>query len=148
MKDIQRQQMMAIRAAQDRRAGVGSIAPIQQTTNDANLDLNVADAQMKLANERNLMAIRNQVAGWKNRIKENKFNRDYNYGMSLKGAGNQNISSGIDQGVAGIGSAVAGGAFNGQGGGGSRRRASAGQTTYYNGYGPNSGYGDYISGFE
>jgi hypothetical protein len=101
MKNIQRQQLMALRGAHDRRGGLGIISGIQQGTNDATLNLDTQDAQMKLANQKNLMAVNNQVAGWKSRLfnanQRGQYNQQYNYGMGLLGMGNQNLNSGIDK---------------------------------------------------
>lgn len=101
MKNIQQQQLMAIRGAQDRRAGVGLIPYIQQQTNDANLNLDSQNAQMRLANQRNLMNVNSQVAGVKRDLFDlntrQKYNRDYDYAMSIIGAGNQNLTGGLDK---------------------------------------------------
>lgn len=101
MKNIQRQQLLAIRGAQDRRAGAGLIPYIQQSTNDANLNVDATNSQMKLANERNYMNVNNQVANWKSQLFDrnvrDKYNRDYDYAMNLLGSGNQNLTGGIDK---------------------------------------------------
>lgn len=107
MKNIQRQQLFALKSAHDRRGGLGAIAGIQQGTNDATLNLDAKDAQMRLANQQNLQNVNNQVAGWKSRLfnynVRDKYNRDYQYGQNLVGYGNQNQFAGLDQGIAGIG---------------------------------------------
>lgn len=107
MKNIQQQQLLSIQSAQNRRGGLGAISGIQQGTNDATLNLNAKDAQMKLANQQNLQNVNNQVAGWKSRLfnsnVRDKYNQQYSYGMGLLGAGNQNLYAGVDQGVAGAG---------------------------------------------
>lgn len=112
MKNIQRQQLTALRGAHDRRGGLGLIGGIQQGTNDATLNLDTADARQKIANQNNLMNVNNRLAGWKDKIWQNnvkeKYNRDYSYGMGLLGAGNQNVASGIDQGLSGIGRGLSG----------------------------------------
>lgn len=122
MKNIQRQQMIAIRGAQDRRAGAGLIPLIQQGTNDATLNLDSQDAQMRLTNERNLMSVNTQVAGQKRDLFDlntrQKYNRDYDYYQSQLGAGNQNFVGGIDKIAAG-GLGLVGG-----GGGGGRSTGS------------------------
>lgn len=112
MRDIQRQQMTAIRNAHDRRGGLGLISTIQQGSNDATNNLNAQDASLRLQNQRNLMNVNNQLAGWKDKVWQNnvlnKYNRDYAYGMGLVGMGNQNLMSGIDQGLSGIGQGIYG----------------------------------------
>lgn len=113
MKNIQRQQLMALRGAGDRRGGLAAISTLNQSGNDAMLNLDAADAEQKIANERQLMQVNNQVGGWKNKIWERK----YNYGMDLLGAGNQNQSGAFDDLGAGLGTALYGGAADGLFGG-------------------------------
>jgi len=118
MKNIQRQQLMALRGAHDRRGGLGSLSAIQQGTNDSTLNLDVANAQQRLANEGQLMNVNNQVAGWKSRLfnsnVRDKYNRDYNYAMGLLGMGNQNLVGGIDKiSAGGLGLLSGGGGFGG-----------------------------------
>lgn len=112
MRDIQRQQLMAIRSAHDRRGGLAAVSGIQQGTNDATNNLNSIDAQQKIRNQNQLMNANNTLAGWKDKIWQNnvmgKYNQQYNYGMGLLGMGNQNFVGGIDQGLAGVGKAASG----------------------------------------
>lgn len=112
MKNIQRSQLMAIRGAHDRRGGLGLIGGIQQGTNDATLNLDVADAKQKLANQNNLMNVNNRLSTWKDKVWQNnvrdKYNRDRSYAMGLIGSGNQNISSGLDSAISGTGMAANG----------------------------------------
>jgi hypothetical protein len=100
MTNIQRQQASALRSAADRKAGVGLIGPIQQNTNNAVANLDVANAQARIKNRMALMGVNNRLAGyqqaawdWNNK---NKYNQNYNYAMNLQGAGNANIMHGID----------------------------------------------------
>lgn len=151
MKNIQRQQMQAIRSAQDRRTATGVIGKVQSNTNDATLDLDVADAQARLAGKRQLAQYKDKAWDWN---KRQKYERTYGEAMDLIGAGNENFYGGIDQGIASIGQGAYGligdgGGFIG-GGGRSRggRRPRAGNTTYYNGYNADSGYGDFVSEYE
>lgn len=117
MKNIQRQQLLAIKSSHDRRGGLGSIAGIQQGTNDATMNLDVADAKQKITNQNNLMNVNNRLASWKDKVWQanvkDKYNRDYAYGMGLVGQGNQNLYSGIDQYFAGAGKAASGLTGNG-----------------------------------
>jgi hypothetical protein len=105
MKNLQRQQMMALRGAQDRRGGLLTLAGNEQGYNDALLNLDAKNAQARLQNQNTLYGVNNNVAGWKHRLFQNnvadKWNRKYQYAMSLLGAGNQNASTGIDQFAAG-----------------------------------------------
>lgn len=128
-KNIDRQNNLAIMRAANRRAGIGLISTIQQNTNDANSNLDARNALMRLQNERTLLGVNSQVAGYQNQ----KYQGDYNYARSLQGAGNQNINSGIDEGIAGIGSGVSGYMSKRRGGG------------YFGGGSNNAGWGQYIT---
>lgn len=120
MKNIQRQSNQAISSAQDRRAGIGLIGTIQQKANDATANLDAKNAEARRKNIGTLLQQNQNVAGYRDKQfdwnKKQKYQQDYNYGMSLLGAGNQNIVGGIDKGVAGL---MRSGAFNGLFGGGS-----------------------------
>lgn len=126
MKNIQRQQLLAIRGAHDRRGGLGAISGIQQGTNDATLNLDTADAKQKISNQQNLMNVNNRLASWKDKVWQNnvmgKYNQQYAYGNSLLGVGNQNVSNGLDQAIGSFGTGAAGfygntsGLFGGGGG--------------------------------
>jgi hypothetical protein len=101
VKNIQRQQSAALSASADRKSGVESIGAIDQQTNDALGKLDVANAQARIANQRNLMNVNNQVAGYRDKAfnwnQKNKYLQNYNYAMGLIGAGNQNLVGGIDK---------------------------------------------------
>ncbi len=105
MKNIQRQQLMALRAANDRRGGLNVLTALLQGTNDATLNLDSANSQQRVSNQRNLMTVNNQVAGVKrdlfDRNIRDKYMRDYQYAMQLKGMGNQNLVGGVDKLAAG-----------------------------------------------
>ncbi len=151
MKNIQRQQMQAISGAQDRRGGLASIGKIQDNTNNATLGLDVADAKARQQNQRTLAQYKDKAWDWNTR---QRFERKYNYAQSLIGAGNQNAAGAFDQAIGGIGmgaNALLGGGMSGFIGGGGGRggsRPSAGNTTYYNGYGPDSEYSDFQSEYN
>lgn len=109
MKNIQRQQLQALRGTQDRRGGLGLISGIQTGTNDATAKL---DSENAAARQNNLF----RLASWKDKIWQNnikdKYTRDYDYAMKLKGMGNQNTFGGFDQ-ILGSGTTFAGsGGFN------------------------------------
>lgn len=120
MKNLQRQQLTALRGANDRRGGLVALPNILQATDDASLKLDANNAQQRIANERNLMSVNNQVAGWKDKVWQHnvsdKYNRDYQYAMSLKGAGNQNLAGGLDKLGGGLMYGLGSGLFGGKGG--------------------------------
>lgn len=144
-QNIQRQQNSAIQAAQTRRGGLGLIGNIQQRTNDATLGLDVQNAKMKVQNMQNLMGVNNQVAGYRDKAfqlnKLQPYEEQRAYGMSLMGAGNQNIAGGIDTALGGIvsqyGGGMSGGFSSGSGLFGRSRRKS--NTPYPDYFGLNSG---------
>src|SRR6185503_16235538 len=103
MQNIQQQQLMAIQGAHNRRAGIGLIPSITNATNSADLNLDVKNAEARQQNQLRLASWKDKV--WQNNVK-GKYNQQYNYGMGLLGAGNQNLVGGIDQGLAGIGQGV------------------------------------------
>ena len=124
MKNLQRNQMMALRAGQDRRGGLALVGGSQQGLDDSTLKLDVANANARMQNERTLYGINNQVGNWRDRVWQNNvkdvWDRKYQYAQSLIGAGNQNLTTGIGN--------VAGSAalYGGNGGfGGGRRSGSA-----------------------
>lgn len=104
-QDIRANRNAAIAANADKRGGVGVIGAIQGQSDDATNALNAADAQQKIANEKTLYGINQDVAGYKDKkwaAEKDTYDRDYNYAMSLKGAGNQSILNGIDSGLSGL----------------------------------------------
>lgn len=115
-KDIQRQQQQALNAATDRRSGVDSISAIQEASNDATGRLNAMDSQQRIQNRLNLQTVNNQVAGWRDKLfnvnQRDKYLQNYQYGMSLLGAGNQNMMGGADRLLGGLVGAYANGTFN------------------------------------
>lgn len=126
MQNIQRQQQMALRGAQDRRAGIGLVGSVQQGADDAQGRLDAANANARLQNQRQLMSVNNQVAAYRGqdwRQNEANRSRNYDYGMQLLGAGNANIMGGIDTGLATLTSAYGNGLF-----GGEARRGAASST--------------------
>jgi len=148
MQNIQRQQSNALAGATDRRSALMALPKIQQAANDAALNLDSADAQARMQNQRTLYGVSNTTAGYKNKQFEiNKmqpYQEKYQYAQSLLGAGNQNLSSGIDKFLGGAGTLAFGG------GTGSKRRmtsGSSGDPTYYNGYGADSNYSGFETGF-
>ncbi len=115
MRNLQRQQVANMRFAQGRRApSVGA----QTAFNNGVVGLDVANANARLQNQKTLYGINNQVGNWKDKVWNNNvkdvWNRKYQYGQSLLGAGNQNLTTGINQGVAGVLQYGSQGGFGGQ----------------------------------
>jgi hypothetical protein len=119
MQNIARQQNSALQRASDRRGGLLAVAGTQQAGNDANLKLDVANAQARLNNQRTLYGVNNQVAAYKDKAfninQMQPYQQQYSYGMGLLGAGNQNLVAGIDQVASGAGQAFTGGLFSSRG---------------------------------
>ncbi len=107
-RNIQRNQMLAIQGMHKYRSSDPS--KIQQSTNDADLNLDTLNAKTRMEGQRRLADFKTKKWGWD---VQNKYNRDYSYGMNLLGAGNQNFTGGLDKLGAGIGLLAGGGAFNG-----------------------------------
>lgn len=107
MRNIQRQQSNSIHAMQDRRSALAGLPSILHGINDATLNLDVANANAKRQNQRQLLDVNNQVARYKDQAwnwnVKNKYEQNHRYAMSLLGAGNQNVLGGIDKGLAGLG---------------------------------------------
>lgn len=105
-QNIRRQQMNALKTASDRRNALALVPAIQQTSNDATLKLDSANAQQRILNQRYLDTINSGVAAWKSKLfNENvrkAYDEKYNYAMSLKGSANQNMNSAIDTGIAAL----------------------------------------------
>jgi hypothetical protein len=122
MKNLQRNQMMALSGARDRRGGLSILSATQQNMDDGTLNLDVADAKARIGNENTLYGVNNNVANWQQKKWQNnvadKWNRKYQYGMSLLGAGNQNFSGGANQ-IASAGISYLSGRQGGQQGNGS-----------------------------
>jgi hypothetical protein len=129
MQDIGRNTNNAIRLSNDRRGGLSTISTVTQAANDANLKLDMADANQKLQNERQLIDVNNNVARYRDKEfdwnKRDAYERKYNYGMQLLGAGNQNVTNALDRGVAAATQFGASGGFNNFFGGGGKKSSSA-----------------------
>lgn len=107
MKNIQRQQLLALRRAGEMGGGKGLaiLGGINEQGNDAVGNLDARDAQMRVNNEGQLIGVNNQVAGWKSRLFDQnirqKWLRTYQQKMGELGAGNQNLVGGLDKMAAG-----------------------------------------------
>lgn len=153
MQNISRQQNQALAGSQDRRGGLMTVAANQQYGNDAAVKLGVANANARMQNRQTLYGINNQVAGYRDKQFDinqmQPYKEKFSYAMNLKGAGNQNLLSGVDKliggatGFAGSG----GGSSNGLFGGGSSSKGFSGggvnKPNYGLGYGPDSDYQDF-----
>lgn len=146
MQNIQRQQSRALSAASDRRGALMALPGIQQQANDALLGLDVKDAQARMNNQQQLYGINSQVAGYRDKQwdinKMQPYQRDYNYNMSLLGAGNQNMLSGADKLLGGVGAMAFGNSGTG-GRSGKTKPSQSSSPAYYNGYGQGSDYLDF-----
>lgn len=107
MQNIERQRNAALNTLDTRRSVLAGVGKVQQGATDATLALDVADAKQKIANEQALMKANAQTANYKDKEwdwnKRQKFEQDFNYGMSLLGSGNQNMLNSFDKLGAGAG---------------------------------------------
>lgn len=107
MRNIQRQQLMALRRSSDLGSGkaLSIIGGVNEQGNNAVGDLDARDAQMRVNNEGQLMEANSSLAGWKSRLFDSnvrqRWLRQYNQKMGELGSGNQNLTGGIDQIAAG-----------------------------------------------
>lgn len=119
MKNFQRNQLAGLRSGADRNAGVGLITALNDNMNTATGNLDAKSAEIRMQNKRNLQGVNNVYGNWQDRVWQNnikdKYNRDYNYGMSLKGMGQQNMLAGLDSGLAGGLGMIGSGGFGGAG---------------------------------
>lgn len=99
MRNIQRNQLWAMRNAAGRRGGLMALPTIMAGTNDATGNLDATSAGMRLANRQRLYGARNTAANWKDKLWQtnikNPWDLKYNYAMGLLGQGNENLTSGI-----------------------------------------------------
>lgn len=110
MKNIQTAQTNALSSSLDRRSALMALPRIQRAANNAYGNLDAQDAQMRRQNQQTLYNVGNTTAQY--RDKQWNYNqlqpwqRKYNYGMQLLGAGNQNFMSGLDKFIGGVGQTV------------------------------------------
>lgn len=114
MQNIQRQQLTALKNANDRRGGLATVGTINQQTNDATLGLDAKNAMARQQNQLRLASYRDKAFDWN---VKNKYQQNYGYAMSLLGTGNQNLTNGLDK-------TFAGGNYLAFGSGGARGGAS------------------------
>lgn len=119
MKNIQRQQLLALRGAGSMGGGkaLAILGGLDQQGNDAVGNIDAQDAQMRVYNEGQLINVNNNVAGWKSKLFDSnvrqRWLRQYQQKMSELGAGNVNAVGGIDKIFAAGGEYGASGGFGG-----------------------------------
>ena len=103
-QNIARNLNFGISKSNDRAGGLMTISALTQNANDATANLDASNAAARLGNKRYAVSVNNTAAGYKDKAWDwnikNKYNQMYDYAMGLKGEGNQNLSSGIDNAVA------------------------------------------------
>lgn len=136
MRNIQRQQLMSLRAAGQMGGGkaLSILGGINEQGNNAVGDLDARDAQMRVDNEGKLINVNNNVANWKSQLFDRnirqKWERQWQQMMGQLGSGNQNIVGGIDGlTAAGIGLAGAGFGNNSSGSGAENNSGATGVST-------------------
>lgn len=151
MRNIQRSQTNALTNAMDRRSALMALPKLQQQANDAYANLDAADAAAQRQNQKTLYGVTNTTAQYKDKAFQinqmQPWQRKFDYAQQLLGAGNQNMIGGIEKLIGGAGQVLFPGTTSG--GRGARKTSTADSTspTYYNGYGANSDYSDFQTGF-
>ena len=124
MKNIQRSQTNALTGALDRRSALMALPKIQQQANDAYANLDVADANARMQNQKTLYGIGAQTAQYRDKAFQinqmQPWERKYNYAQQLLGAGNQNFTGGLEKLIGGAGQTLFAG--------GSKQRTRSGNT--------------------
>jgi len=142
--DINRNQASVLNSSLDRRSALMALPKIQQQSNDATGKLNVQDDIIRQQNKRILYGINSQVGQYRDKAwdinKMQPYQRDYEYGMGLLGAGNQNLMAGLDKMITGGGQLLGGGGGGGAGGGNKKKTGNVDELNYYDGYGGNGQY--------
>lgn len=128
MKNIQRQQLLALRGASSMGGGkaLSILGGLNQQGNDAVTNVDAQDAQMRVSNEGQLMNANSNVANWESQLFDRnvrqKWLRQWEQMQGQLGSGNQNLVGGVDKLFA------AGGQFGASGGFG-RSARNRGMTT-------------------
>lgn len=127
-RNIGRSASTAIGAARDRGSALAAIPYIQQQSNDATLNLDVADANARMQKQQQLIGQKNLVGQYQQNAwdwnKKQKYLNNAATIRALLGASNENMNNAIDRGLG----AVAGVAGNFAGSGN-------GSFSNYTGYG-------------
>lgn len=126
-QNIARQQATALQAANERRGGLMTVAANQQAGDDANLALDVQNANARIQNRRQLAAVKNNVGQWQDKTwdwnSRTKYQQTAAAARALMGAGNANLNQGLDRiagaatGYFGRGGSLFGGGSSGGNGG-------------------------------
>lgn len=160
-QDIQQQQVVAQAAAKDRRAGVASAGALNQQGANQLANLNVADAQARVANIRNLQQMNQAVAGYRDKVAADqmtKYRENAAAIRALQTSGRANLNTALNSALSGVTGMVDAGVFKGKGGNttASQRIASGSasfkagdvnQPTYYNGNSATTDYSPFQSPF-
>lgn len=145
MKNIQRSQANALSGAIDRRSALMALPKLQQQASDAYGKLDVADANARMSNQRQLYDVNSQVAGYRDKEfninKMQPYQDNLSYYRSLLGAGNQNLVAGIDKAASGAGLLIGGGFGGSKKKGTSYTQPPVSDPIYSGGYSANSDYG-------
>lgn len=104
LDNVARSEQSALEAMSTRNAGLTGLSGVQQQSNDAYRDLLSMDAQQRQANEKALMGVRSDVAGYRDKAFQTNQMQPYLDMMqgaeAMKGAGIQNIMGGVQAGAA------------------------------------------------
>ena len=129
MKNIQTSQRNALSSSLDRRSALMALPSIQRSANNAYGNLDSQDAQARRQNQQTLYNVGNTTAQYRDKAWNTNelqpWQRKYNYGMQLLGAGYQNFTGGLEKLLGGAGQV----AFpNGANLGGSKKTTSTKDT--------------------
>lgn len=104
LDNVARSEQSALEAMSTRNAGLTGLSNVQQQSNDANRDLLSMNAQQRQANEKALIDVRKDVAGYRDKAFQTNQMQPYLDMMkgaeAMKGAGIQNIMGGVQAGAA------------------------------------------------
>lgn len=146
MKNIQESQRSALSSSIDRRSALMALPRIQRAANSAYGNLDAQDAQARRQNQQTLYNVGNTTAQYRDKAWNTNelqpWQRKYNYGMQLMGAGNQNLTGGIDKIASGAGLLIGGGNFKNMGLGSGKKKSNPSYITNNQGYVPDGVYMD------
>lgn len=111
LENQQRSSQTALRNSSDRRGGLGVVSQIQGQENLSNRQLLQDDVNARQQNMQRAMDARNVIAGYKNKRFEHEYSEystDLDYARAQQGAGQQNMSAGMDTMISGAGQGLAG----------------------------------------
>tara|TARA_R110002167_G_scaffold80125_6_gene220391 strand:- start:1911 stop:2726 length:816 start_codon:yes stop_codon:yes gene_type:complete len=111
LENQQRSSQTALRNSSDRRGGLGVVSQIQGQENLSNRQLLQDDVNARQQNMQRAMDARNVIAGYKDKRFEHEYSEystDLDYARAQQGAGQQNMSAGMDTMISGAGQGLAG----------------------------------------